>query len=463
MTKFLFMKLLLYILHFCIALQAAGQQLPAFKSLRFDEDYRILKQDSNRNAYREFKYKPLSKGGPSFLSLGGEIRYQYLRFNDENWGAAAKDKDGYILTRYLLHADLHLGTRIRTFVQLQSSLANGLEEDPSPVDENLLDLHQAFVDASLLKNTKKHLFLRIGRQELMYGSQRLVAVRDGPNNRQSFDAAKLMYNVGSWKADLFYSHYVRARPTIFDDRSDRNTQFWGSYFVKNKVPVIKNIDLYYFGLRRKKALFDDGPGKELRHSVGSRIWSNKAAWRYDIEGLYQFGSLSSKDISAWTFSINTGYKFKTLLLQPELGLKTELISGDAQYGDNKLQSFNPLFPRGSYFGLVSLIGPANLVDVHPSLSLELSKIVSLNFDGDVFWRYSNNDGIYGPNVALLYSGKNSTAAYIGTQLSADLVYTPGTFLYFRAEITWFKAGNYLKQVSPGKNIACAALTAQLKF
>jgi hypothetical protein len=43
------------------------------------------------------------------------------------------------------------------------------------------------------------------------------------------------------------------------------------------------------------------------------------------------------------------------------------------------------------------------------------------------------------------------------------VYTPNQFLYFRAEFTWFKAGDYLRDVSPGKDILFAALTAQLKF
>ena len=56
------------------------------------------------------------------------------------------DKDGFILTRYLVHADFHAGKYFRTFIQLQSSLANGKEVPPSPVDENQLDLHQAFAD-----------------------------------------------------------------------------------------------------------------------------------------------------------------------------------------------------------------------------------------------------------------------------------------------------------------------------
>jgi hypothetical protein len=223
------------------------------------------------------------------------------------------------------------------------------------------------------------------------------------------------------------------------------------------------MDLYYFGVWKRQATFDDGKARELRHSIGSRIWNSKNNFRYDIEGVYQFGGFGDKQITAWTLSLNTGYTFTQTTLRPEIGLKTELISGDAAYEDNKLQTFNALFPRGGYFGLAALIGPANLFDIHPSLSLELTKKASLNLDYDVFWRHSSNDGVYLPNVSMIYSGQNIRDKFIGTQFSTDLEYTPNKFLFFRGEFTWFKAGDFLKEAGPGKDILFTAVTAQLKF
>jgi hypothetical protein len=440
-----------------------AQSIASFKQLRYDEDYSILKYDSSRNWYKKTKFNALSKNSNTWLSIGGDIRYQYQWFKNENWGEAPKDNDGFILTRYLVHADFHAGKYFRTFVQLQSSFANGKVGTPSPVDENQLDLHQAFTDITFALQHAQALTIRIGRQELLYGSQRLVAVRDGPNNRQSFDAARLLYSHNGWKADVFFSHFVQSKQKIFDDGFKKNIQFWGAYWVKNNIPFFNNADVYYFGLSKNNARFDDGAGKELRHSVGSRIWAIKKFWRYDIEGLYQFGDFAGKKIEAWTFSVNTGYKFANTTGKPEIGLKTELISGDARYNDNKLQTFNPLFPRGGYFGLVSIIGPANLFDIHPSFALELSRTLFFNMDYDIFWRYSKNDGIYGPNVALIYSGKNSNQRSIGRQYSSHLEYIPNNFLYFRCEFTWFKASDFLQDVGPGKNILFTATTVQLRF
>lgn len=182
-----------------------------------------------------------------------------------------------------------------------------------------------------------------------------------------------------------------------------------------------------------------------------------------MEGLYQTGRWNSGLIAAWTASLNTSYQFRQIPLKPEIGLKTELITGDKQYGDGKLNTFNPLYPRGAYFGQAALIGPVNLFDVHPSVAFSLNRRLTWNIDYDLFWRYSRHDGIYGPNVALIYPGKDSDSKHIGNQLATEFVYVPNPYLYFRAEFTWFNSGAYLKDVSPGKDILFTGLTAQLKF
>lgn len=408
------------------------------------------------------KFIPLNASKNTYLSFGGDVRFQYFYAKNENWGDGPQDSDGYVLSRYLFHADFHAGKFFRAFVQTQSSLADG-RIDPSAVDQNPLDLHQAFADFNFINEGSKKLILRAGRQELSYGSQRLVAVREGPNNRQSFDGLKLITGKENVSADFFFTHYVIARDGIFDDTSNQDRQFWGSYFVFNKIPVIKNVDFYYLGYKRTRANFDDAKGKELRHSLGARIWGKSGSWRYDGEAVFQFGDVAEKKISAWTASINSGYRFNSIKFKPEIGFKTEIISGDRKQGDSKLQTFNPLFPRGGYFGLASVIGPSNLIDFHPSLSFEITNNIDWIIDYDMFWRYSSNDGIYAPNTALIYPGNASTKKKIGNQLESEIVWEPTPFLYFRLEGTWFQAKEYIEASGVGKNIFFAGITTQLHF
>jgi hypothetical protein len=456
------MKQLMVILLVFLSLAGYGQQqFPAFKPLRYNEDYLPLKKDTSTSWYKSMKYIPLSPAGNTFISLGGEIRYRYFGIRNENWGAAPTDKDGYTQSRVLAHADFHAGDNLRFFGQLQGGMTNGKASGNSPVDENPLDLHQAFVD---LKSNSENVLLRLGRQELSYGSQRLISVRELPNNRQAFDGAKIILSRGQYQLDAFYSRYVTAREKIFDDLSNKGVNLWGAYLVRNEAAILKNLDLYYLGLSRDQATFNDGKGQERRHSIGSRIWGEINDWQYDFEGVYQFGDFAGKSISAWTLSSNTAYTFSNTRFRPVVRLKTELISGDAEQGDHKLQTFNPMFPKGAYFGLAALIGPSNLFDLHPSIALELirDKLVWTT-DYDAFWRHSADDGIYETNVTLIFPAGTIRDKFIGHQLATDFTYTPNEFLDFRGEFTWFKAEGYLEGVSPGRNILFFGVTSQFKF
>ncbi|NUY81492.1 alginate export family protein [Flavobacterium sp. MAH-1] len=460
------MKTIACFLMVFIGCVASAQQSPDFKSMRFDEDYSTVNDSTfGSKWYSRMKHLNLSENRRSYLSFGGDVRYQYFYVENENWGDSPEDHDGYILSRFLFHADLHLGKRVRFFVQTQSSLAEG-RLDPSPVDQNPLELHQGFADFGLLENPtqKTALLLRIGRQELSYGSQRLVAVREGPNNRQSFDGAKAMLKVANFKADFFYTHYVRASDDIFDDESNDSRQFWGSYFRYDKIPYIGTTELYYLGLYRESVAFDSGiTGNETRHSVGMRLANQIGGWRYDLEGVYQFGRFAMTDISAWTASVNTAFRFNSLKFKPEIGLKTEIISGDRDVTDDKTQTFNPLFPRGAYFGLAALVGPSNLIDVHPSISFNIAEGLDWTIDYDAFWRFSEQDGLYAPNASLIYPAGDSGEKEIGQQLATDFTWDANAFLSFRAEFTWFKAGKYLQSVTPGNDIIFTGLTMQLQF
>ncbi len=435
----------------------------SFKNLRYDERYDYLKDSSHLSWYDKMKFSKLDNAGNAYLTLGGEVRYQYFIYENEDWGDTQEDNDGFILSRLMVHGDFHFAKRFRVFAQLQSNLAAG-RVDPSPVEQNELDLHQAFIDISLLHNEHASFTFRFGRQELSYGSSRLISTREGPNNRQAFDGAKVMYSRLNTAFDLFYTDYVLSKGGIFNDEVfGDQIKLWGAYLVKNKVPVVRNVDLYYLGIQKDHATWSDVQGREERHSVGGRIWGEVARFRYDIEGLYQFGSLDGNSISAWTMSFNNTYRLGNEDLSPSVGLKTELISGDAATDDQRIQSFNPLFPRGAYFGYAALIGPSNLFDIHPSLEIPVSKVISTSVDYDIFWRYSVRDGIYNPGANIIYPAGESGKSFIGHQISGNIEYAPNRHIYLRAEFTWFKTGAYLKSVGTGKDIVFTGFSSTLKF
>jgi hypothetical protein len=452
------------------ASQALGQPPcppapPPYQSLRYDEEYTFLRNPSCRtDVWDPVKYVPLNEQGDWFLSLGGEARLRYEYFQDAEWGRGPQDDDGFLLQRYMAHADLHLGPYARLFVQLKSALENGRDGGPRPTDEDALDLHQAFADVGGAIGAKASLTLRAGRQELQYGAQRLISVREGPNARLSFDALRLIARAGPWRVDGFVSRPVETDPGVFDDSSDETRALWGVYAVTplGLLPRGK-LDLYYLGFDHEGARFDQGTADERRHTLGVRLWGRPAAWDYNVELLYQWGSFGEGSIQAWAASSDSGYTFRSAPLQPRLGLRAEINSGDRDPQDRDLQTLNALFPKGNYFGEIALIGPANIVDLHPLLDLKVTGRLTVTFDWDFFWRQNVHDGIYGPAGNLLRSGRQSRARYVGSQPGVTLEWHVGRHLTVVGVYTHFFAGPFVRETGPGRDIDYVSAWAKYTF
>ena len=205
--------------------------------------------------------------------------------------------------RYLLHADVHLGPYFRFFGQIVTGLEEGRIGGPRPdIDQDPFGFHQAFADFVLpLAAEKDTLTARLGRQELEYGSGRLIDVRDGVNLRLSFDAARLLWHTGDWEVDGWWGRPVLNRLGVFDDIPDPARAFWGVYAV-GPLPLLPkgNVDLYYLGFENKDAVYAQGPGYELRNTLGTRLWGRPLPWEYNLEYDWQFGTFGSGDIEAWS-------------------------------------------------------------------------------------------------------------------------------------------------------------------
>src|SRR6202011_5540338 len=153
---------------------------PAYTLPRYDEGYSFLANPSNRTEPLDLiKYIPLFDWGPFyFVTLGGNVREQYAFVENDNFGLGSVNNHGYWLQRVMLYADWHFGPFVRTFVQLKSDLEEGREPGPRPIDRKRLDFNQAFIDFSYprtnLSADKTSLTLRLGRQEIDLGDERLI-------------------------------------------------------------------------------------------------------------------------------------------------------------------------------------------------------------------------------------------------------------------------------------------------
>ncbi len=437
------MRYLLIYFFLSLPMQILAQ---SFKLMRYDENYFSLK-DSVGNFYNRIKYIPLSQSGSVYLSFGGEVRQELDYFVNEDWGARGLGRDVFLLQRYHLHADLHLGNRIRLFGQLRSGLEDGRRNGPRPIDEDQLNVQNLFVDVIAYKEMDRTVTLRLGRQEVYYGSGRLIDVRNGPNLRLYFDGAKVAYA----SSGLSLVAFVLAEPIvntgIFDNTSTRKANLWGIYSTCT-IPRSANFDFYYLGITRESSRFDEGIADEVRHTVGTRFWKNGAGFVYNFEAMYQFGKFGSGDIRALGLSSEIGYSFGNLKGAPAIKLRSDIISGDKRKGDGRLGTPNGLYPNGGYFGMNPQVGPANLISLHPNFSWSPINKVGLTLDAIFHWRYATEDGIYGPSGSFRMSGSESDKRYIGTAYIATLSWNINSFLNYNIGVQYFKTGSFINEVIP---------------
>lgn len=405
---------LLLLISMPLAAQAERPKLTT--APRFEEDYRFLADPATRtDLFDPIKYLPLSPDGETYLSLGGELRQRSENFfTNPLFGLNGLDADHYLLHRALLHADLHVTRHFRSFVQIGHTRVWGKDGALAPIDESGVDLQQGFIEPMLPLGEDARLSLRAGRQEISLGSQRMVSVREGPNLRQSFDGVRGLYAGGGQSLSLFAVRPIALDQHDFDDGSDETQGFWGAYGV-TPVGAGLSADLYYLGLDREEARFAEGVATERRHSLGTRLWGTRGALDYNFEFVYQFGRFGTGDLRAWTAASDTGYTFTNRAWTPRLGLRADIASGDDDRGDGDLGTFNPLFPRGSYFTENALIGPANFIDLHPYLTLKPHPALSVTAGADFLWRQSTGDAIYRqPNIPIARTAGHRSR-YTGTQ------------------------------------------------
>lgn len=364
------------------------------------ENWTYLSDPYRRNDFWDpLKFIPLSKDDAVFLSLGAEARETYERFHNANFGLSPQDPDGYLLQRFLLHADFHGGPHLRFFGELSSSLENGRTGGPRPViDEDKLEIHQGFFDILLAKpRDNSWLTLRVGRQELALGSGRLVALREGSNVPLSFDGLRVRLRLPQWQVDVFAIRPVQNTPGIFDDPPQHSFAFWGTYATHSLAggKGKPTIDVYYLGLDGKRVVYNQGAGHERRHTLGARLWRQRGAWSYDSEAMYQFGEFGSGSIDAWRLATDNAYTLNTVRWHPRVGFSADIASGDRNPATANLQTFNALFQSGTYSGRAQLLGPNNAVRLEPSLGLAFSQSMTLSAGWGFYWRESLNDGLYG--------------------------------------------------------------------
>ena len=452
--------------------QTAGQQAvrpaseaerPTYQDRRFDEDWSALKDVdlSGRNhVWDRLKFIPFGEGERVWLTLAGQVRERTEYYDEFQFGnSQPAQSGGYLLSRVRFSADLHASKYFRVFAEAKSSLASDRDlsggDSASFVDK--LDLQNGFADVMIPLGHPGTLTLRGGRQELLFGAQRLVGPSDWTNVRRTFQGGSGTAHVGSWHLTPFWAELVVGNTDKFDEASPDN-KLYGVYASGDATKTVK-ADLYWLSANNASTAFNGTSGHEKRQTLGGRLSHNApahpgfqveaAGLAFEVEAAGQFGTLGANDIRASMVSLNGGYMFDGRL-KPSLFGTMDFASGDGDVG-GKVGTFNQLYPTNhTYLGAVDYVGRQNILSPAGGFTLQPMPRLVVGVTQFMFWRASVRDNFYdnSGNVARLGSG--TTARYIGTETDLLATYQFDRHVLGYASYNHFFPGDFIRATGPDR-------------
>ena len=416
-----------------------GQRLRFFRWL---EDYSDVTAEQRETSHAaKLKRIPLDRGEQyPFLTLGGDYRFRYENYSNQFFGLGDEERSESVQHRFMLLGEFRWAESARTFVQLSAFEESGRPGGPRPFDESRVDIQQAFIDVKLGSTV-----VRGGRQELLFAGDKLVTVREGPNQRRSFDALRITA-VGprGMQIDGVIGREVQPRTSSLDDTSGGGPRLWGVYATNVARGAAGGIDVLYFGLDRDDSVFEIGVGNEQRHTLGVRLSHDEDRWDFEYQGYFQFGRFESNDIRAWSIVTENYYSFVGSSWRPRLGLRANVASGDRDPGDGVLGTFDALFPNFAYLTEAALYAPRNIYELQLLVDLWPAEGVRVRLRSNFLWRFSTSDALYAPPGFPLVPADASDARFNGYVLDAILTWTPTPYLTLESALVHAAAGDVIR-------------------
>jgi len=410
--------------------------------------------------------------------LGGQVR---LRFEDKEHMAIpglsgamdfrdhrADTSNAYELLRTKVHVGWRAADWLSVYGEGRDSRSWNDKRTPEP-EEDLFDLHQAFL---VIGDPKKFpVTAKVGRQELVYGDERLIGASNWNNLARVFDAAKLRFENSAFGLDTFLGRVVVPRDDHFNVPNDYDW-FWGAYFSTKKLLPKQETQLYFLGRNASAqspsavtgGLIGLATPRDI-YTAGLRAKSLPGQLRgfdYSLELAGQFGRFqesatsASLDHQAFAAHVAGGYTWEEAAPKPRLGAEYNFASGDSNPNDNKHQTFENLFPTNhKFYGFMDFFSWQNLHDMRFSVSAKPAKPLQVSLDYHLFWLADTADYFYQVNGAARtgavagsgagYTRNPTYDSFVGSELDLVATYSPRPWVNLQAGYGHFFVGNYVKQ------------------
>ncbi len=361
------------------------------------------------------------------LTMGSQLRLRTESRRNARFDRAQPGNDeDYLLSRFRFDLTWEPGDWVTGIVELQDARIHGEEAISETRTPNIfadrLDFHQAYLDVGSPASGSVPVTVRIGRQKLVYGSQRMVSPLEWVNTARVFDGARIGVGAGPGrKLDAFATRLVPVTPTGLNDHGPTgsrmfNSQLHGVYYMDAALVGGATVEGYW--LLRRAARVDDAV-----HTVGTRVDSRYGAWAFDTELAAQTGRYGGLEHRAALFhaggSYTTGLPGKV-----KLGAAFNVGSGDDDDpADGIHGTFDQLYPLGhAYYGYMDFFALQNLRNAEFTVEAALPRRTTLRVALQDFALLSpGTDAWYNVGGAVVHQAADAPlSSHVGNELDVTV-------------------------------------------
>ncbi|MEE8314882.1 MAG: alginate export family protein, partial [Myxococcota bacterium] len=246
--------------------------------------------------------------------------------------------------------------------------------------------------------------LRIGRQQLDLGSERMVSSLDWENTSRVFDGVLLsMGSTDDWTLDIFATRAVAVRPSNFNDWEKTgnryvDSDFHGLYYSNWKMLSNTRWDAYLF-------LRDQDDIDDKVWTIGTRTESNWGLWDGSFEFAYQTGDfgtgigLPDLDHRAWMLNLGFGYQ-PEWMANSRIGLAYSWATGDGNALDSDHDTFDATYPSTfDHYGQMNFFSLQNMRNLELSYETPMLEKGTMRVAFHMFWiDEPDDDFLYDANL-----------------------------------------------------------------
>lgn len=383
---------------------------------------------------------------PAWLRIRGEFRERMEGF--QGAGFTASRDDLYWLSRVRVNVAVAPHRLASFHLQVQDARVGKKDVGSTGVPfSSPFDLRMAFLD---LGRAEHPVSVRLGRQELVYGDQRLVGHVSWLNTARTFDGARLVVRTRGVKLDIFGTSVVRLLPSELD-RSGNGNVFAGVYVSADHVVPRGSVEPYVFVRHDRDQLTEaDIPGSLALTTIGLR-WTGglPSGFNYGIETALQRGSVGIDDIEAWAGH----YQLRTPALSPlamRVTAEYNYASGDTDPGDGIRGTFDQLYPTPhDKYGLADQVGWRNIHHLRLGAAfVDREWPLAVNYHS--WWLAEASDALYSAGGAAIARVAGGAAGrHVGQELDVQISRALTPDVRLAAGYAHVFAGAFLKEATPG--------------